>query len=241
MMFSSSKSMSSGIGSGVADDFSAAKIFTETLSPGCKRTPLSDLSLLRRTSPSAIRRRMRVRLILGSRVATNSSRRGLSAPASNSKLKRSGSSIASRQVYDQRDRPEDVEPHQPDRVLMQPVELDARRVVGHELRNLTEAHAQLMHPSRHGETRHERRDCHQRDRDQFIEKSLVALPRKNQDDDQQGAYDHDDDFEYAESPRHQRAGELLLAQRGEGRGRDHEAEKSHRAKPQTQNRESDFL
>ena len=87
---------------------------------------------------------MRVRLILGSLVATNSSRRSLSAPASNSKLKRSGSSIASRQVDNQRDRPEDVESHQPDRVLMQPVELDARRVVGRELRDLAEAPAQLI-------------------------------------------------------------------------------------------------
>src|SRR5262245_25868902 len=196
-MCSSSKRMSSGIGSGVAEDFSAAKIFTEILSPGCSRTPLSDLSLLRRTSPSAIRRRIRVRLILGSRVATNSSRRCLSAPASNSKLKRSGSSIASRQVYDQRDRPEDVEPHQPDRVLMQSVELDARRVVRRELRNLAEADAQFMHPSRHDEMRHEHRHGHQRERDQFIEKRPVALPRENQDGDQQSAGDYADDFERA--------------------------------------------
>src|SRR5262245_66581059 len=161
MICSSSKRMASGIGSGVVEDFSAAKIFTDTLSPGCSRTPLSDLSWLRRTSPSAISRRMRVRLILGSRVATNSSRRCLSAPASNSKLKRSGSSIASRQVYDQRDRPEDVEPHQPDRVLMQPAELDARRVVGHERRNLAEAQAQLMRPARHGETSTEDREGQQ--------------------------------------------------------------------------------
>src|SRR5262245_64997829 len=170
MMCSSSKRMSSGIGSGVVEDFSAAKIFTETLSPGCSRTPLSDLTLLRRTSPSEIRRRMRVRLILGSLVATNSSRRGLSAPASNSKLKRSGSSIASRQIYDQRDRSEDVESHQPDRVLMQPVEFEARRIIGRKLRNLAEVHAQLMHTSRYDETRYERRSGHQQERDQFIER-----------------------------------------------------------------------
>src|SRR5262245_46271409 len=195
MMCSSSKRISNGICSGVAEDFSAAKIFTETLSPGRSRTPLSDLSPLSRTSPSAIRRRMRVRLILGSLVATNSSRRSLSAPASNSKLKRSGSSIASRQVYNQRDRTEDVEPHQPDRVLMQPVELDARRVVGRELRDLAEAHAQIMHPPRYGEMRHEHRDGHQRERDQFIEKRPVALPRKKQEGDQQRAGDYADYFE----------------------------------------------
>src|SRR5262249_49969783 len=176
MTCSSSKRMSSGIGSGVAEDFSAAKIFTETLSPGCSRTPLSDLWLLRRTSPSAIRRRMRVRLILGSRVATNSSRRCLSAPASNSKLRRSGSSIASRQIYDQRYRPEDVESHQPDRVLMQPVEFKTSRGVGRELRNLAEAHAHLMHPTRNDEMRHQHRSGHQRERDQFIKKRPVALP-----------------------------------------------------------------
>src|SRR5215510_6495662 len=202
MMCSSSKRMSSGIASGVAEDFSAAKIFTETLSPGCSRTPLSDLSLLRRTSPSAIRRRMRVRLILGSRVATNSSRRGLSAPASNSKLKRSGSSIASRQIYDQRDRSEDVEPHQPDRVLMQPVEFEARRVAGRERRDLAEAHAHLMHTLRHDEVRHEHRSGHQRERDQFIKRRLAAaFPREEQDDDQQRAGGYSGDFERAESPR----------------------------------------
>src|SRR5882672_10888530 len=233
MMCSSSKRMLSGIGSGVAEDFSAVKIFTETLSPGCSRTPLSDLSLLRRTSPSAIRRRMRVRLILGSRAATNSSRRCFSAPASNSKLRRSGSSIASRQIYDQRDRPKDVESHQPDRVLMQPVEFEARRIIGRELRNLAEAHSHLMQPVGNDEMRHEHRGGHQRERDQFIERRFAALTRKNQDGDQQRADEYADDFEYAESPRHQRARELLLRQNGEGPRRDHEAEESHRTQPQT--------
>src|SRR5262245_54278695 len=180
MMCSSSKRMASGIGSGVVEDFSAAKIFTDTLSPGCSRTPLSDLSLLRRTSPSAISRRMRVRLILGSRVATNSSRRCFSAPASNSKLRRSGSSIASGQIYDQRDRPENVESHQPDRILMQPVEFQARLVSGRELRNLAKAHSHLMQPVGNEEMRHQHRRGHQPERDQFIQKRLSALTRKNQ-------------------------------------------------------------
>src|SRR5215468_8368269 len=99
-----------------------------------------------------------------------------------------------------------------------------------------------MHPFGNDEMRYDRRNGHQRERDQFIERRVAgALPRENQDEHQQRADDDADDFKGAESPRHQRARKLLLRQRGESRRRDNEAEKGHRAKPQTQHRKSDIL